>query len=106
MSVRHVHAWCPQSPEEGFGISRAGVTGECGLLCGCWRSNPGPLQVHSVLITAELSLQSPRPFNVSFKFINPSSLMVSLVDPLWSVACFCIVLIPIRICYYKSALNH
>jgi hypothetical protein len=29
----------------------------CELLCSCWELNPGPLEEHPVLLTAELSLQ-------------------------------------------------
>lgn len=36
--------WCLQSPEEGTGFLRTGVTDGSKPLCGCWESNLGPLQ--------------------------------------------------------------
>jgi hypothetical protein len=33
------------------------VTDSCELLCGCWELNLGPLEVQSVLLTTEPSLQ-------------------------------------------------
>lgn len=34
-----------------------GVTDGCELPCGCWESNPGPLEKQPVLLTAAPSLQ-------------------------------------------------
>jgi hypothetical protein len=35
------------------------ITDGCESPCGCWELNSGPLEEQSVLITTELSLQSP-----------------------------------------------
>lgn len=39
MSTCHVSAHCQQSPEEGMGYERIGVTDSCEVLCGCWEEN-------------------------------------------------------------------
>ena len=44
-------------PEEGIGSSENGVTDSCELPCGCWESNPGPLEEQPVLFTVEPSLR-------------------------------------------------
>ena len=36
-------------PEEAVRSSGTGVTDSCGLSCGCWESNPGPLEEQLVL---------------------------------------------------------
>ena len=51
---------------EGVRSPEAGVTDSCGLPCGCWELNPGPLEVQSVLLPAEPSLQ---PCFVIFNYV-------------------------------------
>jgi hypothetical protein len=53
-----VCVWYPWSPEEGHRVSGTRVTVGCELPCGCWDSNPGPLEEQPVLLTMVLSLQS------------------------------------------------
>jgi hypothetical protein len=42
------------------------VTDSCELSCGCWESNPGPLEEELVLLTTEPSLQPC----YCFKYVN------------------------------------
>ena len=39
------------------GSPASGVTDGCELPCGCWESNPGPLEEQPVLLTTEPALQ-------------------------------------------------
>lgn len=54
MYLYHVRAWCLCGLEEGTGFPGTGVTG-WELPCGCWISNPGPLQEQPVLLYTEPS---------------------------------------------------
>ena len=51
----HICSWCPPRSEEVFIPPGTGVVHDCESLCGCWESNPGPLQEH--VLTTEPSLQ-------------------------------------------------
>ena len=62
MSEQHLCPWCPWNPEEGVQLPRTGVTDGCELLCGCWETNPGPLQEQPLFLTAEPSLQASNVF--------------------------------------------
>jgi hypothetical protein len=42
--------------KEGVRFPWTGVTDGCELPCGCWESNPGPLQEQPMLLTTELAL--------------------------------------------------
>lgn len=42
-----------QSSEEVIRVPQAGVVGDCELLRGCWKQNPGPLQDQKVRLTTE-----------------------------------------------------
>jgi hypothetical protein len=44
MSAHHMHAWCPQRPEEGVGFSGTGVTDGCELPAKCQGSKLGCLE--------------------------------------------------------------
>lgn len=56
MSVYHgfMYVWCPQRPEEDFGLSGTGITDYFGppMGAGNWKSNRGPLQEKHVLLTS------------------------------------------------------
>ena len=52
---------CPQRSDESIRFPGTGVTDSCELPCGCWESNPGPLQEQSVRVTTENSLKSSHP---------------------------------------------
>lgn len=56
ISVYHIYAWCPRRPKEGLRTHGPGVTDSYDLSCGCWKSNPGPVDEEPVLLTAEPSL--------------------------------------------------
>jgi hypothetical protein len=47
------HSLYSDTPEEGLDP----ITVGCEPPCGCWELNSGPLEEHSVLLTAERSLQ-------------------------------------------------
>jgi hypothetical protein len=59
MSVYHTSAWCSYGPEEGIESPGTGAKNSYELLhgCGCWESNPGPLEEKSAPLTVEPSLQ-------------------------------------------------
>ncbi|ERE84501.1 E3 ubiquitin-protein ligase [Cricetulus griseus] len=57
VSVQQLYAWYPRKPEKGIGYFGNGVIDSCELPCGCWESNPGPLQEQQVLLTMGPSLQ-------------------------------------------------
>jgi E3 ubiquitin-protein ligase NEDD4 len=59
MSVYHVHAWCPQKSEKAIRSPGTVVTDCCELPCGCWKSNPGPVEEQPVLLTSEPSGEVP-----------------------------------------------
>lgn len=46
----------PRMPEEDIRCSGTGVADDCELLCGCWESNPGPLEEQPVVLATEPSL--------------------------------------------------
>lgn len=83
---------CPQRPEEGIRHPGTGVTELRELLCGCWESNPDPLEEHRVLIATEPSLQSlcagsvrfcvgqPHPIQKAASHSSPSTLTVLTED--------------------------
>lgn len=58
LPIHHMHAWCPQRPEEDAGSPGTGVTEDCELLCECSKLNPGPFQEQLVLLSTDPSLQS------------------------------------------------
>ena len=45
-------------PEEGVGAPGTGITDSRGQPCGYWELNPGFLEEHLVVLTAEPSLQT------------------------------------------------
>lgn len=49
LSVRLLHAWCPQRPEEGIKPPDTGVIDDCEPSCRYWDSNPRPLKEQPVL---------------------------------------------------------
>ena len=56
MSVHRVLPGALRRPEEGVGSPGTGITDGCEPPCGCWESNPGPLEEQPVLLpTADLS---------------------------------------------------
>lgn len=59
IGAHYVCARYPWRPEEGTGCPGTGVMDSCEPLCGCWESNPDPLQ-QQVLLTTEPSLWPPR----------------------------------------------
>lgn len=50
-----VHSCFPQKSGEGAGTSKTRGMEGCVQLCGRWELNPGPLQEHSMLLTAKLN---------------------------------------------------
>lgn len=52
ISVHHVHAVSMEA-RRGCQVLRNCVTDNGELPCGCWESNPGPLQEDQALFTAE-----------------------------------------------------
>lgn len=42
--VYHVHYCITGRPEKGITSPGTGVRVDCELLCGCWESNPNPLE--------------------------------------------------------------
>lgn len=58
----HVCAYCLQrSYPLGLELHTDGVTDGCEMPKGCWELDPGPLEEHPVLLTAELYLLSRFP---------------------------------------------
>lgn len=57
MLVCHLQAWSSLRTEKGVRAPGTGVTHDCEPPCGCWDSNPGPLEEQLVLLTTEPSLQ-------------------------------------------------
>ena len=57
MCLYHVHAWCPQSSEEGTGFPGTGIINGCEPLCGYWELNKALCEEQQVLLTPELSIQ-------------------------------------------------
>jgi hypothetical protein len=57
MSVRYVHAWCPQRSNKDIKPLGTGVTDGCELPCRCQEQDPGPLQKQQMLLISEPSLQ-------------------------------------------------
>lgn len=53
-----MYAWFPWRSEETLEYPGTGVTHSYEPPCGCWESNPGPLQEQQVLLTAEQLLLS------------------------------------------------
>lgn len=51
----------------------------CELLCSCWELNPGPLEEHPVLLTAERPLQPLEGFLFVRNFPSVPSLLTGLV---------------------------
>ena len=58
MSMHLVCAWYLWRSEEDIRYPGARVMYYCEMSCGCWESNPGPLQKQE-LLTTETSLQTP-----------------------------------------------
>lgn len=56
LSLHHMHAWSPKSPEEGVRSPRTGVIDGCESPCGPWESNPGHLEEEPMLLTIEPSI--------------------------------------------------
>lgn len=76
LAVYHMCAWCFQMPEEGRRSLGTVVTDSCGLPCGYWGLNPGPLEELPLLLTANLSLQP------SISFFNVTSFPSNVPSPL------------------------
>ena len=53
---------CAWHLKKALGIPGTGVTDSCETVCGCWESNPGPLQ-EQVILPTESTLQ---PFDFIF----------------------------------------
>lgn len=55
LSMNHMYAWCLLRSDED--------TAALALSChGCWKRNPGPLEVQPTLLTTEVSLKTPQFF--------------------------------------------
>lgn len=46
MSEPHVCVWCLRKPDEGLEVLELDFFYGCEASCGCWDSNPGPLEEH------------------------------------------------------------
>jgi hypothetical protein len=53
--VYHVHAWCPQRPEDCISSPGTEVIRGCELPSGCWDSNLDPLEEQQMFLTTEAS---------------------------------------------------
>lgn len=50
LCTHHLYAWCLERPEKGIGSFKTGVIGKCRAAYGCWKSNPGLLEVQLALL--------------------------------------------------------
>lgn len=64
--VYYVTVRCPQR-SEGVGSPGIGVKDACVPLCGCWESNPCPLEKQQVSLSTETSLQPLKYFFLYYK---------------------------------------
>jgi hypothetical protein len=55
----HIHLYITRRPEEGIKYPGTGFTDGCEPPRGCWELNLGLLEDQQVLLTTELSIQSP-----------------------------------------------
>lgn len=55
-----MYVWYPWRSEEDTGCPGTGIMDSYEPPCGCWESNPDPLQQQQVLLTTEPSLRAPK----------------------------------------------